>query len=386
MSESHEREDGRVKAKEKSRSRERDGESTPRGEERRAPEQTEQGDGGQKKEEKKKPKRPSKKVLIIGGIILGVLLIVGLLYYLHARHFVSTDDAYTTGHVHPVAARIAGTVAKVLVNDNQQVHAGQTLVQLDPSTSQLNLEKARAQLGQARAQLDQAEADVLQKKATSERAEADLQKAQTDFDRVNGLYQQDVKAVSKAEVDTADAALKSAKGGFAAARANTVAAEAQRGVAQAGVTSAEAALHDAQLHLSYTNVEAPVDGVISKKTVETGQRVQVGQALLAVVGNDIWVVANLKETQLAQVQVGQHVSIHVDSVPDQDFAGHVDSFQAGTGAEFALLPPDNATGNFTKIVQRVPVKIDFDQDSLGKYRTRIVPGLSCTPTIDLRTR
>lgn len=384
MSDSDERVDGSVATE--GRSRGRDGEGAPqRAEEDHANEQKEQGGGGEKKEGKK-PKRPSKKTLIIGGIVLGVLLLLGLLYYLHARHFVSTDDAYTTGHVHPISARIAGTVSKVFVNDNQEVHAGQTLVQLDPSTSELNLEKARAQLGQARASLEQAEADVLQKKATSERAEADLQKAQTDFDRVNGLYQQDVKAVSKAEVDAADAALKSAKGGFAAARANTVAAEAQRAVAHAGVASVEAALHDAQLQLSYTTIEAPVDGVISKKTAETGQRIQPGQAVMAVVGKDIWVVANLKETQLAQVRVGQTVSIHVDAVPDQDFAGRVDSFQAGTGAEFALLPPDNATGNFTKIVQRVPVKIVFDQDSLGKYRNRIVPGLSCAPTIDLRTR
>ncbi len=385
MSDSDDRDDGNVEAKERSRTHERGGDKG-RDQPRSESDQHEKGGNGGEKKTDKKSKRPSKKTLIIGGIILGVLLIAGLLYYLHARHFVSTDDAYTAGHVHPVAARVVGTIEKILVDDNQRVRAGQILAVLDPRIYKLNLEKARAQLGQARATVEQAKADVLQKKATGERAESDLQKAQTDFERANGLYQKDIKAVSKAEVDTADAALKSAKGGFAAARANTVAAEAQRAVAQAGVTSAEAAVHDAQLQVSYTRIKAPVAGIISKKTVETGQRIQPGQALMAVVGNDIWVVANLKETELAQVQVGQRVSIHVDSVPDKDFVGRVDSVQAGTGSQFALLPPDNATGNFTKIVQRVPVKIVFDHDSLGKYRTRIVPGLSCVPQIDLRTR
>ncbi len=356
------------------------------------PENHESPDGEGSEEEKdegskedKKPKAPSKKTLIIGGIVLGILLLGGLLYYLHSRHFESTDDAYTAGHVHQIGARVAGTVEKVLVDDNARVKAGQTLVVLDPRVYEVALAKARAQSGQARAWVRSSRADVLQKKAASEQAKANLDKAQIDYDRASALYGKDIRAVSKAEVDTATAALKGAQGAYAAAKANTAAAEAQLGVNMAGITTAESEVRDAELQLSYTKVIAPVNGMVSKKTVEAGQRIQPGQALMAVVEDGIWVVANLKETQLARVRVGQKVDISIDAVPDKTFIGHVDSFQAGTGAEFALLPPDNATGNFTKIVQRVPVKIVFEPDSIRGYRDRIVPGLSAEPKIDLRT-
>jgi membrane fusion protein (multidrug efflux system) len=305
---------------------------------------------------------------------------------LHARNYESTDDAYTTGHIHEISARINGTIMQVLVDDNEFVRRGQPLVLLDPSIYNLGLEKARAQLSEAQAQVTHGEAQVLQRRAAAQRAEANFEKAQSDFDRATSLYQQDAKAVSKADVDAATAALHSAQAENAAAKADIAAAEAQLGVAHANVSNAQSGLHDAQLQLSYTNVLAPVDGVIGKKTAESGQRIQPGQALMAVVERDVWVLANLKETQLAKVRIGQAVRIEVDAVPGHNFAGHVDSFQPGTGAAFALLPPDNATGNFTKIVQRVPVKIVFDRDSLRGYENRVVPGLSCQPRIDLRTR
>ncbi|MGI9088624.1 MAG: HlyD family secretion protein [Chthoniobacterales bacterium] len=169
----------------------------------------EKGDGEEKN--KDKPKPPSKKVLIIGGLVLLVLVIAGILYYLHARNFASTDDAYTTGHVHEISARVAGTVQTLEVEDNQRVDAGQTLVVLDQRDFLLALQKARAQLSQA-------EAQVAQQRANGERAEADARKAQNDYDRTTGLYQQDMKAVSKAEVDAVTAALKNAQGARASAK------------------------------------------------------------------------------------------------------------------------------------------------------------------------
>ena len=302
-----------------------------------------------------KPKAPfwTKRRLIIGGIVLAVVVLVLLLYWLHARNFVSTDDAYTTTHVHEISARVAGTIEQVDVEDNQRVKGGELLIALDPRDFKVALEQAQGQL--------------LQRRAASAQAEANLVHAQEDYDRVIELGKKQV--VAKQDMDAAIANLKNAKGAMAGATAD--------------LAAAEAAKNNAELQLSYTKIIAPTDGIIGKKTAETGERVQPGQALMAVVEQNVWVLANFKETQLAHMRVGQHVVVHIDSIPDHDFSAHVDSLQPGTGATFALLPPDNATGNFTKIVQRVPVKIVFD--NVGNYRDRVVPGLSCEPKVDLRT-
>ncbi len=338
-----------------------------------------------KKEKKKGGGKPPKKVLIIAGLVFALLAVGGLLYYLHARNFESTDDAFTAGHVHEISSRVAGTVQAVLVRDNEVVHKGQPLAMLDPREFDLAKEKASAQVAEARAKTEQAKADFMQRQAATAQAAAQLEKAMSDYNRISGLYQQDIKAVAKAEVDAANAQLKTARGAFEATKANETAAQAQVTVAQAGVTTAETALHEAELQSSYTNITAPVDGFVAKKSVESGRRIQPGQALMAVVERHVWVVANLKETQLANLKIGQSVAIEIDAIPDHEFKGRVDSFQPGTGATFSLLPPDNATGNFTKIVQRVPVKIVFEEESVRGFQDRIVPGLSVAPTIDLRT-
>jgi membrane fusion protein (multidrug efflux system) len=304
-------------------------------------------------EDKEKGFHVSRKTLIIGGVCAGVVLIGVFLYWLHARNFESTDDAYTTTHVHEINARVAGTVESVNVDDNQLVKIGQTLVVLDQRDFKLALEQARAQL--------------LQRRATAAQARANLDHAQSDYDRITKLSHE--KVVSKQDLDNATAALRTAKGAMDAAISD--------------LAAAEAALHNAELQLSYTTIIAPADGVIGKKTVETGMRIQPSQALMAVVERNVWVLGNFKETQLARIRVSQHVDVKIDAIPDHKFSAHVDSLQPGTGAVFALLPPDNATGNFTKIVQRVPVKIVFDD--VGNYRARVVPGLSCEPKIDLRT-
>ena len=301
----------------------------------------------------KKKFRPTKKTLIIGGIVLGVALIGAFLYWLHARNFESTDDAYTTTHVHEISARVAGTVQSVNVNDNERVRKGQSLVVLDQRDFKVAVEQARAQ--------------VMERRAAADQARANQTHAQQDYDRFTELRSE--KVVSKQDIDNATATLKTANGALGAAKAD--------------LAAAEAALANAELQLSYTTIVAPTDGLIASKTVETGARIQPGQALMAVVEQDVWVLGNFKETQIARMRVGQHVDVKIDAIPDHVFSAHIDSLQAGTGSTFALLPPDNATGNFTKIVQRVPVKIVFDD--VGKYRNRVVPGLSCEPKVDLRS-
>jgi len=367
------------------------------------------GKGG----EEKKGFHPSKKAMVIGLLVFLALVVGGVLYWMHARQFVSTDDAYTTAHVHQISARVSGTVVKVNVEDNQLVQAGAVLVMLDPRDYQVALDRARAGLAQAgadvgnqQAKIDQsgsqisaADAQVEQARAQVSQSRAQLEKAQLDYNRIAGLYQQDKKAVSKADVDAATAALDSARGAVEGAQANVTAAVAQAAasrsnktaaitqikVAQANAEAALATQHDAELQLSYCSVISPVRGKVSKKTVETGQRLAPGQALMAIVPEDVWILANLKETQLAEVRVGQRVDIRIDSVPKRSFVGTVNSIQEGSGATFSLLPPDNATGNFTKIVQRVPVKIVFDEESVRDFREQIVPGLSVEPKIDLRS-
>ena len=288
-------------------------------------------------------------VIATAGVVLG-----GAGYWLHTRNFESTDDAYTTTHVHDISARVAGYVQSIQVDDNQFVKAGQTLVELDQRDFKVALDQAKAQTLQRRADVDQ--------------AQATYDRAKLDYDRGVDLFHN--KVTAKSEFDSATATFKAASGALASAQANLAAAEA----AQA----------NAELQLSYTAIVAPADGVVAKKTVETGHRIQPGQALMAVVERNVWVLGNFKETQLAQMCVGQHVDVKIDSVPGHAFSGHVDSLQPGTGSTFALLPPDNATGNFTKIVQRLPVKIVFD--NLGDYRDRVVPGLSCVPKIYLRSK
>ena len=302
---------------------------------------------------RKKKTHVPKKAFVVGGIILGIVLLVAFIYWLHARNFESTDDAYTTAHVHEISARVAGTIETVNVDDNQIVKTGDVLLVLDQRDFKVAAEQARAQ--------------VFERKAAGEQAQANQVKAQQDFDRFSKLGQQQV--VSKQDVDNATAALKNANGALTAANAD--------------LATAEAALKSAELQLSYTTVIAPADGRIAKKTAESGTRVQAGQVIMAVVEQDVWVLGNFKETQLARMRVGQHADVRIDSIPKHVFSAHIDSLQPGTGSTFALLPPDNATGNFTKIVQRLPVKIVFDE--VGEYRDRVVPGLSCEPKIDLRT-
>ena len=377
--------------------------------------QKEEGDQAGKKDsnppeqQKKKKRKPPVKLLVIGGVILLIILFFGFRYWQHASTHEETDDAYTTGNTHQISPRITGTVEQVLVDDNWHVNAGQLLVKLDPHDYEVALTRSQAQLKQAIAQVDQAKAGIAQANADLQQRQAQVTQAaaqvlqsqaaydiaKINYDRDHSLFQKDLKAIAKQEVDTTKANLDSAEGALNAAKATQVAVQAQVEAAKAAVDSAqaqaenaaanvaagEAAVRDSELQLSYCSVIAPVSGRIAQKTVQTGNRLTVGQALMAVVEDNIWILANLKETQLERVQIGQPVEIKIDALPHHKFYGRVDSLQPGTGSNFALLPPDNATGNFIKIVQRVPVKILFDPESIKEVRDKIVPGLSTEPSI-----
>jgi membrane fusion protein, multidrug efflux system len=307
------------------------------------------------------------RLALLGAAVIGAG-VLGVNWWNRLRTFEETDDAYLTGHNHPLSFRVAGTVEEVLVDDNQAVKKGQPLASLDSRDFEVAAKQAEAAAKQAIAQVDQARAQIQQ-------STAQLAKARLDLNRATDLLKQKVN--SQADFDNAQAAYDVAAANDANARAALEVAQAQAGVAQAQ-------LENAKLQLSYTTLYAPTDGRIGKKTLEIGQRVQPGQMILADVAPDIWVSANFKETQLRRMRVGQPVEIRVDAVKDKVFQGKVDSLQPGTGAVFALLPPDNATGNFTKIVQRVPVKIVFDPDSIQGEEERLVPGLSVVPAVRVK--
>jgi membrane fusion protein (multidrug efflux system) len=282
-----------------------------------------------------------------------------------------------------VSTRVSGTVTDVLVEENQTVTAGTLLARLDPRDFEVRRQQALAQVAQAHAQARQAEAQISQTRAQIAREQARATKAKGDLHRADSLYHGASGAISKqelesaqAESDAAQAALQGAQSALDAAKASALAAQAQQNVAQAN-------LEDAELQLSYTELIAPAAGRIGKKNLETGNRVQPGQALLALVQPEIWVTANFKETQLAHLRAGQKVAVVVDAFPGRSFSGKVESLSPASGAQFALLPPDNATGNFTKIVQRVPVKIILDQNSLGDCGDRIAPGMSSTVKVNV---
>jgi membrane fusion protein (multidrug efflux system) len=343
----------------------------------------------------KKP--PNKRVLVVVGVIALLAIGAGGRMWYRSSHFVETENAYVTGRMHQVSSRVAGVVTKVLVEDNQMVKAGDVLALLDPADQAVRVEQIQAQIASMEQQVKQSDAQLLQVRAQAgaagaqvRQAEAQLLRARQDAERFGQLYNDTMKAVSKSEVDASSAARASAVADVAARRDNAAAAQAQIGAAEAGrdVLKAEikvlqAQLKDARQQLAYNSIVAPVAGRIGRRSVEVGARVQPGQAMLAVVEDNVWVVANFKETQLGGLAPGQAVSLEVDALPDHHLVGRVDSFSPASGNQFALLPADNATGNFTKIVQRVPVKITLDPQDVKKYAGRLVPGMSVVAEVRL---
>jgi membrane fusion protein (multidrug efflux system) len=390
----------------------------------------------------KTPARGRLNVFLIGIVVL-VLVAVGAAWYLYSRGYESTDDAQVDGHLNPIAARIDGTIKAVHVDDNQAVQAGMLLVELDPNDDKVALQQAQAQYDEALAQLGASHpnlpitrisslndvtsqrAEVVASEASLAAAQHDLDSAlaklkesqaidernQADFARSKTLY--DDQIISRADFDQSKAT--------AAAQTQTVAANqaavasAQKTVEQrmaqlteqrsklqqtqgtaplqvaireadiksqqANAEAAQAALEQSRLNLDYTRIVAPVSGVIAERSAEVGARISKGQQLLMIVQTgDLWVTANFKETQLARMRPGQHVRMYVDALHD-DFDGTVESMPAVTGSRTSVLPPENATGNYVKVIQRLPVRIRFStgQKDIDKLR----PGMSVEPKVHL---
>lgn len=384
---------------------------------------------------------PAFRIAIIIGIV--ILLVVGFFVYRYVTSYESTDDAQVDGHINSVSPRVSGHVTKLNFDDNQYVEAGTVLVEIDPSDYQVALAKAQADYENAEAtaaaagvnvpitdvsttsQVSASEADVAGAragisaakqqldgaKAQRDQADANNVKAQNDLVRYKQLV--DKQEISQQQYDQAVASAASSAAAVQGARAGVDAAQAQvtqaqqklleaeanyrnaqtaprqlqvvrsrAASAQADVMQKKAALDQAQLNLGYTKIVAPVTGVVSDRTVEVGQNVSPGQELLKVIPlNDVWITADFKETQLREMKVGQPVTIEVDA-NDRSYKGKVNSIAGASGARFSLLPPENATGNYVKVVQRIPVKIVLDPDQNKDQSLR--PGMSVTPKVWIR--
>jgi membrane fusion protein (multidrug efflux system) len=419
-----------------------------------------------------KAKQPRKRAAKLAGIGLAVIAAVaGGIYYLHSRHYESTDDAFIEGDVIQVSSRVAGQMVRVYVQDNQHVNGGDLIAEIDARDYEARAAEARAGLADISARADGAQSNLLltstvtdavltqtgaaadaaqdqvqilqagaaqavaairaaeaalgQAEAQQSAAQAEASRASEDAVRYRALYARD--EVSKQQLDRAEtltrstaAAQEAASQGTEAARAHLSEAQAaqvstqaalrqaEKQVVQAqgrvseaksapqqiqvrhadvialraGIAQALASVQQAELALSYTRIYAPESGYITRKSAEPGDFVQPGQPLLALVSDRLWVVANFKETQLTRMRPGQPVTLKLDAFPQLRLRGHVQSFQSGTGAAFSLLPAENATGNYVKVVQRVPVKIVLDEAPPAGYR--IGPGMSVEPEVRIQ--
>ncbi|EJC1153064.1 HlyD family secretion protein [Cronobacter sakazakii] len=343
-------------------------------------------------------KRPGKKPLIILGIVVIIMVIGAISWWFMTRNLETTDDAFIEGDAVTVAPKVAGYVTELRVKDNQRVKKGDLLVVIDPRDATAQRDQAQAQLSLAESQLHQAQAQLAlakvqypaqrdQAKAQVLRAQAELANARAEYQRQRGV---DPRATSKQNIDAASAQLRSAEAGLANAQAQLEVAEQVQlqirqqetnvEARQSQVEQARAQLQTAELNLSYTEVRAPFDGYVTKRNVQNGTLVQAGSALFSIVSPDIWVVANFKESQLERMRPGNKVEISVDAFPDLELEGHVESIQQGSGSRFSAFPAENATGNFVKIVQRVPVKIVIDK-GLENWNQPLPLGLSVEPEV-----
>ena len=277
-----------------------------------------------------------KKAFMIVGVVVVIGLTLGYFYSAYRKTHVSTDDAFIDGNIHTISARVSGNVKTVLVTDNQRVKKGDLLVEIDPADYRSKAEAA---------------------KANRELQRATLRLAESDRKRAKALYEQDASSTERYDraVSTYEISL-------------------------AQVKLAEEQLRQSELNLGYTTVVAPADGYVTRKSVQTGNQVQTGQPLMAIVDLDsLYVVANYKETEMERIRPGQEVKMTVDSFPGKEFKGKVDSIMAGTGVSFSLFPAENATGNYVKVVQRIPVKIVFQEGTDKEHLLRI--GMSVEPVV-----
>ena len=413
------------------------GELTTRDTERVARREANGGGGGDAAERSReqapaptKPRKSRRRFYILGAVVLlGAILGTGWWYL--TRYHINTDDAFIDGNVARLAPRVGGPVVAVLIDDNQAVKAGQPMVRIDPTDYQVALDTATArldaakalaaqaqasleltrttaaaQLSQAKAQLAVSQSSLLRAQADTVADQAEVARADADAQRYKRLsagdfasaqrYDQAVatsrSANAKVRADqaletVAQAQIEAARAGLASA--DTVAQQvavkdAQLKNAQASVAQNEADVRNARLNLGYTTIYAPADGYVTRKQVQPGDVLQANQTAMSYVFGVPWVTANYKETDLTYMRPGQPVDIEVDTYSGVKFKGHVDSIQRGTGAQFSLLPPENATGNYVKVVQRVPVKIVFDEGLDADHRLAL--GMSVVPTVDVAAR
>lgn len=381
-------------------------ESTPASKTRPANASTESGPGGAQK----KKRGPLFWLIAIAVLIGGGSWVFNFVH--RSILFEETDDAYITGHIHQISSQAPGSVTEVLVKNNEVVKSGQVLARLNPLEYEIAVQKAKAALDQekagvlkAKAALEQAKAEHAQAQAQATSAEAQMQQIDTQLQMANvnyarneRLFKTDPGSVSGADRDNTRLTLQATTSALAGAKATHAAAsaraeataaamdsvQAEIGAAEARVSAQEAMVRDAERELSYTSITAPADGRIGNKNIEVGNLVQMGQALFALVGGDYWIIANFKESQIKKMQMGQPVEITVDAIAGKKFDGKLDSLAPATGAQFALLPPDNSTGNFTKVVQRVPVKIVFNPESIRGFEDRLRPGLSTVISVKVK--
>ena len=333
---------------------------------------------------------------IIGGIVLLVVIVGGTLWWLHARRFESTDDAFIDAHIVRIAAQTSGRLVRVSDVDNRHVKRGQLLAVIEPGSPEASRQEALAGVSQGDAAIAQAQARVLSAQASRRQAaanalapEAAARRDVRDYERYLDLLRRDPLAAAATQVDRARAQAESSSAQALAARrqvqtaaADVLAAAKEVDAARAQRAAAVARVKQADVTLSYLTIRAPIDGQVVNRQVNVGSYLAPGQQLLAIVPDQLWVTANFKETQLALMTRGQHVDIHVDAYPGVVFSGRIDSIQRGAGQAFALLPPQNATGNYVKVVQRVPVRILFDRHYSSRYV--LGPGMSVVPRVTVR--
>lgn len=306
-----------------------------------------------------------KKRVIVPIISLTIILVLGLIVSLNSIFFQSTDDAFVEGHIITISPRVSGPVIKLLVDDNQEVRKGDLLMEIDPDLYEAKLKQSEAKLEEARAALSQADNDVV-------KTYSELDFAKGDNDRYSKMYSKGIS--SKQDYD-------SSKTKLTVAQSNSNAAKSKYDEISASIKRLEAEVEQDRLNLSYTKIYAPEDGLITNRSIEQGNYAQVAQPLFAVVPKKVWVVANFKETQVANMKKGMPVKIKIDAFGHKKFNGVVDSLQMASGAKASLFPPENAVGSYVKIVQRIPVKILFTDD-ISNYN--IIPGMSVVPTVKVR--
>jgi membrane fusion protein, multidrug efflux system len=348
-------------------------------------------------------------VVIAAAVVAALAIIYVATIFFHNLTHESTDDAFIDAHVVSVAPKIAGKIAAVEVSDNELVRKGQILLEIDSRDVDAEVARKRAALEVAKARLENAqmsaeqaeahgrtlEAAYAAAEASTAAAAAETAKQRGDLARNSGLIasgaisKQDFQH-SQSDTTSSEATLESKKKQLQAAAAyaeegkkQAGSARAQVSAGKAEVTAAEAELHQAELQKSYTKIPAPEAGRVTNKSIEPGNYVQVGQPLFAIVPQHVWVTANFKETQLSEMRPGQPAEVEVDAYPGRSLRAHVDSIQAGSGAHFSLLPPENATGNFVKVVQRVPVKIALDEQP--DVTQVLGPGMSAVPDVKVRS-